>query len=67
MPAQLKKLRSTGLVFLTHSCEECGTYACFGVGVSIRKAMNTIVAGGDGQKMLGKWYCGEHYQNQGEK
>jgi hypothetical protein len=65
MPANLKKLRTTGLVFINHTCETCGNPAYFGVGVSFRRALNAFVAERhkEGQELLGKWYCGEHYES----
>lgn len=62
MPVKVKRLRSTGLVFIDHTCEDCGEYANFGIDVSFRNALNQMVIGKteEGEKLLGKWYCEKH-------
>ena len=62
MPVRAAKLRNSGLVFIEHTCEVCGAYACFGEGVSLRQALNLIIIGkvAEGQKLLGRWFCGLH-------
>lgn len=49
---------------LTHTCEDCGESAYFGVGVSFRLALNAYAAGkyDHAQEFLGRWYCGKHYE-----
>lgn len=69
MPVKLRRLRSTNLVFIAHTCDECGADANFGIGVSFRKALNQMVAGktNEGQRLLGKWYCLKHWKELNEK
>lgn len=64
MPIRLGKIPNTGAIAFLHTCENCGEYACFGIGVSYRKALNAIEEGRIelGKELLGKWYCLEHWK-----
>lgn len=68
MPVSLKKLKSSGALVLTKLCEVCGADACFGVGVSLRLALNSLAAGeiDKAKRHLGKWYCREHRPTAGD-
>lgn len=68
MPVRLGKIKGTGAIAFLHTCEDCGKDACFGVGVSYRKALNAIDKEkiGLGKELLGKWYCHKHWRIQNE-
>lgn len=69
MPTQLIKIPETLATAILHSCEVCGEYAPFGVGVAYRKALNADFKGKNGlaKELLGKWYCLTHWRELNEK
>lgn len=66
MTVSLKRLRESGSVVFLHRCETCGADASFGYGVSLRLALNALVAGdiATAKRHLGTWYCREHRPEQ---
>lgn len=68
MPVKVSTIRNTGALVLTHICEECGEYACFGVDVSLRMALNAAEKQKPelAKRLLGKWYCLTHWRKLNE-
>lgn len=68
MPIKVSTIKNTGALALIHYCEDCGAYACFGMGVSLRKALNLSVNGKieAAKELLGKWYCLTHWRQLNE-
>jgi len=68
MPVRLGKIRGTGVDAFLHTCEDCGAYACFGVGVSFNKALILVDKGKfeRAKELLGKWYCLTHLRKLNE-
>jgi hypothetical protein len=62
MPASLKRIRDGGGTVFLHTCEACGADASFGIGVSMRLALNKLAAGDvvGAKRHLGQWYCRGH-------
>lgn len=62
MPVSLKRIRQSGSLIFLHTCEVCGAAASFGLGVSMRLALNALAAGDIAlaKLHLGKWFCREH-------
>ena len=52
---------SPGHRVVVHECEVCGAPAAFGIGVNLRRALET----GD-VKHAGRWFCFEHWKEQGQ-
>lgn len=61
MPIYIKTIEDTGAQALIHTCDKCGAPAFFGIGVSLRKALNAAVKGKIelAKELLGQWYCGD--------
>lgn len=60
MPVHIETIKDTEAQAIIHTCENCGAPAFFGIGVSLRKALNAVVKGRLelAKELLGKWYCG---------
>ena len=58
MPARARRLNS-GATVIEHFCENCKAPAYFGIGVSLRAALNAADKGkvALAKELLGKWYC----------
>lgn len=61
---QVNRLRRTDALVYCHTCEECGLFAPFGVGVHLRRALNALELkrANEAKEYLGKWYCLTHWR-----